>query len=219
MEPVSENRELFIQVAASLKQIAANLNFGTSLREEIHAITRELNALRQENRQMDERYLNRFQRLEQTLEKYGMENSDRKHSQTQDRQQKAKKPGAKFLNNPLTVHFPPDRYFGIKDSRNTTLNFQQLIETIKHYVVKPKKVLFSWQASREVWTLLATIKAPGVDKKKRIIWVAKPTVTHQNNVVTEIIRLNIEEKELSREEMLKFFKLLKNNVTQWRKPA
>ncbi len=143
MEPVSENRELFLEVAASLKQIAANLNFGTSIREEAQAIARELNALRQENRQMDKRYLNRFQRLEKVLEKSGMENSGFKQSQTENRQQKAQEPGAGFLSNPLTVHFPPDRYFGIKDSRNTTLNFQQLIETIKHYVVKPKKVLFS----------------------------------------------------------------------------
>ncbi len=219
LETVSENRELLREIAASLKQIATSLDTHNTMREEIHHIAQELKAFRLEKRQMDEQYLDQFQRLEQVLEKSRIEQDGFQQTQTDNKQRTAKKPDARFLRNPLTVHFPPDRYFGIKDSRNTTLNFQQLIETIKQYVKKPQKVLFSWQAGNKAWTLLATIKQPAVNKKKTLIWVAQSTVTHQNNVVTEIVRMNIEGKDLTRDEMLQFFKLLKNNVTQWGKPT
>ncbi len=90
----------------------------------------------------------------------------------------------------------------------------QLIETIRSNPSGSRAATFSWQARGGSWTLTAGLNSPGAGKDRKIVLLAKATVTPQGNSVTEVVRMIIEGRELSKEDLLKFFKLYKAGMSE-----
>lgn len=211
--PEADHHLLLKEITASMGHIAGALDRQSALLAKLHHFQSELDALRDEKLQADEKYRAQINRLENELErlKNGHQRKTDSFGQAspEHTRQGGLAPGPDFLTNPLTVHYPPQRYLGIKDSRNAALNLKQLMDAMRGNVSGSKAVAFSWQENDGTWTLTASLNSPDTGRDRKIILMAKATVTLQGNSVTEVVRMIIEGQELSKDDLLKFFKLYK----------
>ena len=208
---IADNHALLKEMAASMARIAQALDQQGTFIGQLHDLQQDLRRLREDKQQSDLQYRDQISRLAEELnrlKKAGRRESDRQARGQQDRRA-GLWPGSDFLHHPLTVHYPPQRHLGIKDSRNAALNLDQLIETIEKNVSGAKSADLSWHKYGDAWTLKATLRSPHAEKDRQIILEAQSTITPKGNPVTEILRMRIEDQELSKDDLLKFFKLYK----------
>jgi hypothetical protein len=217
---IADNQGLLKEMTASMAKIANALDRQRALSDQLHQFRDELSSLRDEKRQADEKHREQMIRLENELDRIKKAHSQETFRQprSEHARQGAPSPGSDFLTNPLTVHFPPQRYIGIRDSQNAALNLNQLIETIRDNSSGSKTVAFAWNQTGGSWTLTAGLKGPNAQKDRRITLQAKATVTPQANSVTEVIRMTIEDRELSKDDLLKFFKLYQSGINREGQP-
>ncbi len=214
--PKSDSHLLLKDISASMKKIAQSLDQQRAFSAQLHQFRNELSCLRDEKQQADEKYREQIARLEAELDRI-----NKWHRQDTFREPESEQarngnqwPGPDFLTNPLTVHYPPQRYIGIRDSHNAAFNLNQLIDTIRRNASGSKAVSFSWKGIGDAWTLTARLNDPNSQKGRQIILQAKATTTPQGNSVTEIVRMTIEGRELSKDDLLKFFKLYQAGINQ-----
>jgi len=211
--PGADNHLLIQVVTASMDKIANALDRHSALLTQLQNLQHAVNTLREEKQQADKEYREQLGRLKNELDRLKTGHQGKTESfrqaQSEHHRQDHQAPDPDFLANPLTVRYPPQRYLGIKDSRNAALNLNQLIEAMRSKASGSKAVAFSWQARGGTWTLTASLNSPDDGKDRKIILQAKATVTPQGNSVTEVVRMVIEGRELSKDDLLKFFKLYK----------
>jgi hypothetical protein len=214
--PIADNQALLKEMTASMGKIASALDQQSVLLAQLHQFRNELSSLRDEKQQADKKYREQIDRLENELDriKNGHGQETFRQAGSENAQHGTQSPGSDFLTNPLTVHYPPQRYIGIRDNRNAALNLNQLIQTIQSNAYGSKAVAFSWKETGGAWTLTASLKDPNTQKERKIMLQAKATITPQANSVTEVVRMTIEGRELSKDDLLKFFKLYQAEINR-----
>lgn len=202
----------------SMDKLASALSRQEEMLGQLRHMGKELKRLKEENRQAGEAHNLAFSRLEKELAQLKMRQSTSCHKETGDFRLHRDELDKDIVRQPMTIHYPPDRYLGLLDHSGQPLNIDQMIQTIRENAFGPRVAIFEWRRSRDSWTLSACLKTPGGRDHKTIHIEVRPTSTPKGNPVTEVLDMRVAGRRLSKQELLKFFKLFKTSMSGFEDP-
>lgn len=203
--------------AAVLSKVTDLLENQSLFKSEVRTLRDEIAALRKERRQDQARYNDAVTAMERELDELRQAKADLEKLMGAGRSFSGKGagfpqfPDEKYLARPLVIRTQQSEYLGVlgKVRKHFALrDFVYLVETNAH----GRKVDLSWERKGEQWSLVVILLEP--DQEQHFILVTQQTVTPSKNVVTEIVRLNVNGQDVPDSLLLSLFKKIKDTFDQ-----
>lgn len=210
------------QMAQNLDNAINKLASALDRQEEVFGQLRrmelKIQALQNDRAQSEEKYKQHIDQLVDEIDRLKAPSNSYRQQNTNHSHRFGKGPGHNILFQPMTVHYPPDRYLGLKDPLGRSLNIDQMIGTIEANAFGPKAVTLTWREHQGVWTMNASLKTPVNNNMQTLRIKVRATRTPKGNEVTEVMDMFIAGQRLSKDELLKFFKLLRAGIAGFDHP-
>lgn len=198
---------------AALNRLASALTRQEEVFDQLRRIELEIETLKQEGLKSEENHRRQIDQLAKVIDQLKANKESSREKGADHFQGVGKEPDKDILCQPLTVHYPPDRYLGLKDQSGVSLSLDQLIQIIRANAVGSKMATLSWRQHRDAWILTASLKTPLNQKEQTICMRVRAIRTPKGNKVTEVVDMDVADQRLSKDELLKFFKLLKTGMS------
>ena len=117
-------------------------------------------------------------------------------------------PPADFLASPLVIASGGE-YLGVQGKGRKHFSLEDFVQLIERKESEEVAVETSWKRQDGHWVLVIRTEDSAKGREQNIVLVAKKTVTPSRNVVTEIIRLNIDGNDAPDVLLLTLFRQLK----------
>lgn len=118
-------------------------------------------------------------------------------------------PPAEFLASPLVI-CSEGEYLGVQGKGRKHFSLKDFVHLIERKVSASMAVETSWKRQDGHWVLVVKTEDSAKKREQNVVLVAKKTVTPSRNVVTEIIRLNIDGNDAPDALLLTLFRQLKS---------
>ncbi len=118
-------------------------------------------------------------------------------------------PPAEFLASPLVI-CSDGEYLGVQGKGRKHFSLKDFVHLIERKMSSSLVVETSWKRQNGHWVLVVRTDDSSKGREQNIVLVAKKTVTPSKNVVTEIIRLNIDGNDAPDALLLTLFRQLKS---------
>lgn len=201
--PVSGVTEGFArEVGSVLAKMSDVLENQSLFRSEIRSLRDEVEELRRERRDSEERHLQRVAVLERELGEL------RRNSSAKSAHRDIDFPPADFLSSPLVI-CSDGEYLGVQGKGRKHFSLKDFVQLIERKMSVSIVVETSWKRQNGHWVLVVRTDDSQKGREQNIVLVAKKTVTPSRNTVTEIIRLNIDGNDAPDALLLTLFRQLR----------
>ena len=191
------------EVGAVLAKMSDVLQNQSLFRSEIRSLRDEVAALRQERRESEKAHAERVETLEQEMAELRRRLSGRTRAGAIDF------PPEEFLASPLVI-CSEGEYLGVQGKGRKHFSLKDFVHLIERKVSDSMAVETSWKRQNGHWVLVIRTEDGRKKREQHVVLVAKKTVTPSRNVVTEIIRLNIDGNDAPDALLLTLFRQLKS---------
>ena len=118
-------------------------------------------------------------------------------------------PPANFLASPLVISSEGE-YLGVQGRGRKHFSLEDFVHLIERKVSDSMMVETSWKRQSGHWVLVIRTEDSVKNREQSVILVAKKTITPSKNMVTEIVRLNIDGNDAPDALLLTLFRQLKS---------
>ena len=191
------------EVGSVLTKMSDVLQNQSLFRSEIRSLRDEVAALRQERKESEKTYAERVEFMEQEIASLRRRLSGRTRGGGIDF------PPEEFLASPLVI-CSEGEYLGVQGKGNKHFSLKDFVHLIERKVSTSMAVETSWKRQNGHWVLIIRTEDARKKREQNVVLVAKKTVTPSRNVVTEIIRLNIDGNDAPDALLLTLFRQLKS---------
>lgn len=199
--------------AAVLAKVTDLLENQSLFKSEVRTLRDEIAALRQEREQDQARYDETAFSMERELGELRQAKADLESLLASGRIRNGRAasapefPDEKYLARPLVIRTQQSEYLGVlgKVRKHFALrDFVYLVETNAN----GRKVDLVWEKQDKLWSLLVTLEENG--QEQHFVLVTQMTTTPSKNIVTEIVRLNVNGADVPDSLLLSLFKKIKD---------
>ena len=201
--PVAGADSFAREVGSVLAKMSDVLQNQSLFRSEIRSLRDEVAALRRERRESEKAHAERVESLELELASLRRRLSGREHGGGIDF------PPGDFLASPLVI-CSEGEYLGVQGKGRKHFSLKDFVQLIERKVSASMAVETSWKRQDGHWVLVIRTEDVRKKREQNVVLVAKKTVTPSRNVVTEIIRLNIDGNDAPDALLLTLFRQLKS---------
>ena len=191
------------EIGGVLAKMSDVLQNQSLFRSEIRSLRDEVEALRQERKESEKAYAERVDSLEREV------GSLRRRLSGQERGGGIDFPPEEFLASPLVI-CSEGEYLGVQGKGRKHFSLKDFVHLIERKVSASMGVETSWKRQDGHWVLVVRTEDARKKREQNVVLVAKKTVTPSRNVVTEIIRLNIDGNDAPDALLLTLFRQLKS---------
>lgn len=191
------------EVGSVLSKMSDVLQNQSLFRSEIRSLRDEVSALRQERRESEKASAEKIEALEQEMALLRQRLSGRRQGGGIDF------PPEEFLASPLVI-CSEGEYLGVQGKGKKHFSLKDFVLLIERKVSASMAVETSWKRQNGHWVLVIRTEDSRKKREQNVVLVAKKTVTPSRNVVTEIIRLNIDGNDAPDALLLTLFRQLKS---------
>eukprot|EP00831_Metopus_contortus_P050574 TRINITY_DN42504_c0_g1_i1.p1 TRINITY_DN42504_c0_g1~~TRINITY_DN42504_c0_g1_i1.p1 ORF type:complete len:350 (-),score=32.77 TRINITY_DN42504_c0_g1_i1:5-1054(-) len=191
------------EVGTVLTKMSDVLDNQSLFRSEIRSLRDEVAALHRERKESERAHAERVEVLEQEMA------SLRRHLSGRTRGGGIDFPPEDFLASPLVI-CSEGEYLGVQGKGRKHFSLKDFVHLIERKVSASMTVETSWKRQDGHWVLVIRTEDAGKGREQNVVLVAKKTVTPSRNVVTEIIRLNIDGTDAPDALLLTLFRQLKS---------
>ncbi|NDV19730.1 MerR family transcriptional regulator [Pseudodesulfovibrio sp. JC047] len=117
-------------------------------------------------------------------------------------------PSAEFLASPLVIASGGE-FLGVQGKGKKAFSLENFVQLIERKESDLMKVETSWRQQDGHWVLVVRMEDKDSGREQDVVLVAKRTVTPSKNVVTEIIRLNVDGNDAPDALLLTLFRQLR----------
>jgi hypothetical protein len=193
----------FIQgVGGVLAKMADVLENQSLFRSEIRSLRDEVELLRRERREAEKNHAKRASVLEAEIAEL------RRRVSTAGAGGGIDFPPDDFLASPLVI-CSEGEYLGVQGKGRKPFSLKDFVRLIERKMSESMAVETSWRRQDGHWVLVIRTEDAGKKREQNIVLVSKKTVTPSKNVVTEIIRLNIDGNDAPDALLLTLFRQLR----------
>lgn len=199
-------------VNAVLDRVTDVLQNQDLFREEIRSLRDEMSGFRREKATGETESMDRIRKLERELSEIRRENE---HLQRLVRlgEYGAKGPqfpSDAFLGRPLVVRTEAGEFLGVNGKGGGHFALRDFVSLVERGVSSGRNVALKWEPRDGRWVLQVSSWEGRNGEEQRIVLVTRKTVTPSKNVVTEILRMNINGKDVPDVLMLSLFKQIRD---------
>lgn len=191
------------EVGAVLAKMSDVLQNQSLFESEIRSLRDEVAVLRQERKEAEKAHAKRVDVLESEIATL------RRRLSARPGGGKIDFPPAEFLASPLVI-CSEGEYLGVQGKGRKHFSLKDFVHLIERKVSDCMTVETSWKRQNGHWVLVIRTEDNGKKREQNVVLVAKKTVTPSRNVVTEIIRLNIDGNDAPDALLLTLFRQLKS---------
>ena len=191
------------EIGGVLAKMSDVLQNQSLFRSEIRSLRDEVAALRQERQDSEKSYAERVDSLEREMALL------RRRLLNRERGGGIDFPPAEFLASPLVI-CSEGEYLGVQGKGRKHFSLKDFVHLIERKVSAAMSVETSWKRQDGHWVLVIRTEDDRKKREQNVVLVAKKTVTPSRNVVTEIIRLNIDGNDAPDALLLTLFRQLKS---------
>tara|TARA_B100000683_G_scaffold171669_1_gene165434 strand:- start:1055 stop:1951 length:897 start_codon:yes stop_codon:yes gene_type:complete len=196
--------ESFAQdIGAVLSKMSEALEDQSLFRSEIRSLRDEVAELRKERKASEEMYQRQLGELEQQVHEL------RKVAAARSGTGDLNFPSNEFLSSPLVI-CSEGEYLGVQGKGRKHFTLKDFVHLIERKVSDSMSVETSWKEQGGAWVLVVRTSDAKKERQQDIVLVSKKTITPSNNVVTEIVRLNIDGNDAPDALLLTLFRQLKS---------
>lgn len=195
--------ESFAQdIGAVLSKMSEALEDQSLFRSEIRSLRDEVAELRKERKASEEAYQRQLGELEKQIHEL-------RKVANQSRPDDLSFPSNDFLSSPLVI-CSEGEYLGVQGKGRKHFTLKDFVHLIERKVSDSMSVETSWKEQNGAWVLVVKTSDAKKERQQDIVMVSKKTITPSNNVVTEIVRLNIDGNDAPDALLLTLFRQLKS---------
>ncbi|AMK12000.1 MerR family transcriptional regulator [Pseudodesulfovibrio indicus] len=197
-----EPRAGFQELAGVLARMSDVLDNQSLFRSEIRSLRDEVAALRAEREAEAGRQAESVRALREEVASLKRKLSGGEEGASIDF------PPAEFLSSPLVIRSGGE-FLGVQGKGNKHFSLEAFVQLIERKESAMVTVETSWKKQDSHWVLVVRVDDREKGREQNIILVAKKTITPSRNIVTEIIRLNIDGNDAPDALLLTLFRQLK----------
>ena len=201
------------EVAGVLGRMADALQDQAMLRNELRSLLDEVAGMRRDRRESEERMLERLGGLEREVELLRKENARLAGRSRGGAGTMGDFPSEAFLVRPLVIRSEHGEYLGVPGGGDKHFALKDFIALIERRMSANKFVDMRWERRNGNWVLLLDARDEVSGDERNIVLVVTKTLTPSNNLVTHILRMNIDGKDVPDALLLSLFKQIKDNFT------
>jgi hypothetical protein len=196
--------------AAVLSKVTDLLENQSLFKSEVRSLRDEIDQLRKENRDERSKFTRAAEEMERELADLRQAKADLERLLGAARGRKVSPPqfpDEEYLARPLVIRTSQSEYLGVlgKVRKHFALrDFVYLVETSAN----GRRVDLAWELKGGHWSLVVTLEEAG--NEQHFILVTQKTVTPSKNVVTEIVRMNVNGSDVPDSLLLSLFKKIKD---------
>ena len=202
------------EIAGVLGRMADALQDQTMLRNELRALLDEVAALRQDRREAEQRMFERLGGLEREVELLRKENvrlAGKLRGGTGAGSGMGDFPSESFLARPLVIRSEQGEYLGVPGGGDKHFALKDFLALIERQMSADKSVDMRWERRNGNWVLLLKARDAASAEERNIVLVVTKTLTPSRNLVTQILRMNIDGRDVPDALLLSLFKQIKDN--------
>jgi len=189
------------EIAGILSKISGVLENQSLFRSEIRSLRDEVSELRSERNEFEERQKDHISSLEKEI-------SFLKKRLSCTSSGGIDFPPSAFLSSPLVI-CSKGEYLGVQGNGKKHFSLEDFVHLIERKVSDSMTAETVWKRQDGHWVLVIRVEDTVKNREQNIVLVTKKTVTPSNNIVTEIIRLNIDGNDAPDVLLLTLFRQLK----------
>lgn len=199
-------------VNAVLDKVTDVLQNQDLFRGEIRSLRDEMSGLRRARSSRAEEALERVERLEKELKDLRRENEQLQRLIRMGgvAGEGPQFPSEAFLGRPLVVRTEAGEFLGVNGRAGGHFALKDFVALVERGVASGRNVTLKWEPKDGCWVLLVSSWEGRGGDEQRIVLVTRKTVTPSKNVVTEILRMNINGKDVPDVLMLSLFKQIRD---------
>lgn len=194
--------ELVQGLGGVLSKMSDVLDSQSLFRSEIRSLRDEVADLRRERDELEKKASERVELLERQF-------AELKRKVAGGQGGDIDFPPAEFLASPLVI-CSDGEYLGVQGKGRKHFSLKDFVHLIERKMSSSLVVETSWKRQNGHWVLVVRTEDSSKGREQNIVLVAKKTITPSKNVVTEIIRLNIDGNDAPDALLLTLFRQLKS---------
>ncbi len=191
------------EVGAVLSKVSEALEDQSLFRSEIRSLRDEIVDLRRERREYEDRHAETVRFLEREIVDL------KRRFATGVIGGGIDFPSAEFLSSPLVI-CSDGEYLGVQGRGRSHFSLKDFVQLIERKMSDSMKVDTSWKRQDGNWVFVVHTQDYEQEREQNIVLVAKKTVTPKKNIVTEIVRLNIDGNDAPDALLLTLFRQLRS---------
>jgi hypothetical protein len=194
-----------------LDKMSDVLESQAQFRGEIRSLRGEVEALQRERDELARRHAGTVAALEREVA--GLRRAKAELEQSLRRLGEAvSSPDEDFLARPLVIRSAQGEYLGVS-GRGKPFSLRDFIGLIERNAASARGISMHWSRTAGQWSLAVTARDAATGQERRIELLARRTVTPSRNVVTEIVRLNINGEDAPDALLLSLFRQVRDGFS------
>lgn len=195
--------EVVARLGHVLMRMSDVLDNQSLFQSEIRSLRDEVQQLRAERGEMEASFSERIRRMEHEVARL-------RERRAASAGEEMNFPSEEFLSKPLVIQSEGE-YLGVQGQGRKPFSLKDFVLLIERNVSDRLDVETAWSQQDGCWVFkLKTVARGGVGRSQDVVLVVKETVTPNRNVVSEIVRLNIDGKDAPDALLLSLFRQLKS---------
>jgi len=182
-----------------------------ALQAEVKVLRQDLAELRREHQGQQERYQAVAAAMAQELEEIKRTRAEMERlldAARHNGRSAPQFPDELLLSHPLVIRTLQDEYIGVLDKDRKPFALRDFVRLIEARA-GTRMVDLNWQLSDACWTLVVRLAEDG--QEQHLILVTQKTITPSNNLVTEILRMNVNGSDVPDALLPTMFKKIKDS--------
>jgi vacuolar-type H+-ATPase subunit I/STV1 len=211
----SDVHAIVSSLSAVLGKISDMLANQTLFQSEIRDLRDEVAEMRKEKRSLESRLTSKIQTLALEVEKL---NRDRDNlfsrlngSHKFEDQDVSMFPDEKYLENPLVIRNSHGDYLGVLGREKRHFSLENFVDLLESSITSRRSVDINWKKGHDSWKLVIVARDNDSGEDKEIILSTRKVKTPSDNIVTQIVEMSINEKEVPQALLLSLFKQIKDS--------
>ena len=122
-------------------------------------------------------------------------------------------PSEAFLSRPLVIRTAQGEYLGVLGGGRKHFTLGDFITLMERNISGRRSIRTKWERRSEQWVLVVAARDVETGSEQSILLVVRKTITPSKNVVTEIVRLNIDGSDVPDSLLLSLFKQVRDEFS------
>lgn len=210
----SDVHAIVSSLSAVLGKISDMLANQTLFQSEIRELRDEVAEMRRDKRTLENRLTGKIQNLSREVEKLYRDREllfEKLNVNEQSGHDVSMFPDVDYLENPLVIKNIQGDYLGVLGRGRKHFSLENFVSLLENSITKRRSVDLSWEKGKESWILVIAAQDSDSGEEKKIILATQKIKTPSDNIVTQIVRMSINGKEVPQALLLSLFKQIKDS--------
>lgn len=214
-KPADEMDSMVRGMGGVLEKMTDLLENQSLFRSEIRSLRDELGDLKRERQESEKYYRSALDGMEQEVASLRRAKEELERLLRQGNAGAPLFPSEEYLSRPLVIRTSQGEYLGVLGKVQKHFALQDFVFMIERNTAAGRHLDLSWDKRDEQWVLLVSARDGEEGREQHVVLVTQKTVTPNRNVVTEIVRLNINGNDVPDSLLLSLFKKVKDGFDAW----